>query len=521
MAHKRITRIWSCCLLALASCNRAEPSGTANRSVTVGDRQQSQERLRAYPPGRWRLDTSQIGDVVLWVSHILIRHDRAASLDPCFSLAYWQPEQPAVSRHRSEALTLAKELANQAQHAPDQFDQLARKYSEDSCSKANGGSLGGISASHLQPFPEVLDALAATAVGSVSEVVETRYGFHLFLRRAPPPEQVVSGAHIVIGYDQAGWLRYVGRGDPHPRSRSDALELANELYDQAASAPSEFTRLVDHHSEHSDAVRAGDLGTWSTREPTSFPREVEILSRLRVGDVAPPLDSPVGFEILQRTANRTRTTYAVEQVRLGFNPAVGVAQPGSQANVLQSVRSMALQLQDSPSTFEVFQQQYECAGVEQWQDGRGFPALSNALDQLAIGEIGKEPFLFQNSYAILRRVQPSLATHSPLYELPEPATPNIAFALARRGSNSAREELAAVVDQTTTKLGLEGETAAAFAQLHREGAMLDDGMSFEAKIAAYESFQQRVQKLLGPDRYGKYQGLLNGHFERLLLGASG
>ena len=62
--------------------------------------------------------------------------------------------------------------------------------------------------------------------------------------------------------------------------------------------------------EHRDLSRDGDLGTWSSREASPFPREIERLQGLRVGEIAPPIDSPYGFQILLRTSVAERPLYA-------------------------------------------------------------------------------------------------------------------------------------------------------------------------------------------------------------------
>jgi hypothetical protein len=497
-------------LLLSTACQQNGGSGQV-----AADRDQSLPLLRAYPPGRWRLDTSEIGNTVLWVSQILIRHAGAAELDPCFSLANWRSSAPASPRSRDIALAFARDLGQQLEQAPQLFAQLAREHSDDVCSRDGGGSLGGLPASALQPFPEVLDALAATPLAAVSRVVETRYGFHLFQRRPPPPEEVVSGAHVVISYDGAGWAKVVGRGELPPRSRTEALAIAQSVYAAARQDPASFPQLVQRHSEHRDALRGGDIGSWSTHEPTDFPREVEVLSRLGVGAVAAPLDSPVGIQVLQRTAARPRTIYATEQLYLGFNPDLPAGQPGSEQGVLALARSAARELQVTPSAFAALQQQYGSVGRAQWADGRGSPLLSSELDQLQLGQISSEPVRVDRAYLILRRVEPVPDQRVTRYELPAPVRPNLALQFARLGADAVAAELAAVVHDTTVQLQLEPSTAERLQRLHQTGILFD--RAADASPAAYSAWQREVEDLLGPARYAQYRSLLDAHFERSLL----
>jgi hypothetical protein len=298
----------------LCACESRHDLQTSNSSAPS----QALDPLVPYPLARWRLaDATVLDDVVLWVSHIVIRHRDAESFDPCFSAADWHsPPSRGANRDRLEGLALAQQLAKRARATPDQFAQLAREYSEDDPTRERGGSLGGLPASHLINFGNVLDALAVTPVGSTTDVVETAYGYHVFYRRPRPPTQTVTGRRLVIGHDAAGWLKVVGR-QPRPpsRSRDQALEIANRLYDEARSQPDQFGVLVERHSEHRDAVRGGDMGTWSNDEPVPAPREIELLEHLAPGEMAPPIDSPVGFQIVQRIAERERPQYAMQALR--------------------------------------------------------------------------------------------------------------------------------------------------------------------------------------------------------------
>lgn len=126
----------------------------------------------------------------------------------------------------------------------------------------------------------------------MTRLIETRHGFHVFQRHSPPPEETVSGAHIVIGHDDARWLHeFTARRAIPPRTRQEALQLATQLHERLRDEPEQFASVLDELSEHRDAGWAGDFGRWSTREPTAFPRELEVLRGLRVGEVAPPIDT--------------------------------------------------------------------------------------------------------------------------------------------------------------------------------------------------------------------------------------
>ncbi|HTV25183.1 MAG TPA: peptidylprolyl isomerase [Polyangiaceae bacterium] len=454
---------------------------------------------------------------MLWVSQILIRHGQSSLEHPCFSLADWHSVPALPVRSRGEALALTRDLAQQLERSPERFAELARLHSEDICTRDAGGSFGGVTASQFQPFPEVLDALAATPAGTVSRVVETRYGFHIFQRRPPPPEQVVSGARIVIAHDDAGFIKLVARGVVPARSRLQALALANEIHARAATGRERFSDLVERHSEHRDALRGGDLGAWSTREPSDWPREVELLAQLRVGEVAPPIDSPLGYEILQRTEARPRQTYAVEEIRLAFSPDLPAERPGSEASVLAVARSMAQEARRSPDAFARFQREHCCVGKLQWDEGRGSAALERALAALAPGEVGAEPVRAENGYVVVQRVAATAAARATSFELPAPTSPNIALQIMRHDAEFARAQLEPVMAEALSALPLQGEEASRLARLHDGGDLFAEQTRPSERAAAFEAQQRRVAELLGTERYARYRALLDARFERLLL----
>jgi parvulin-like peptidyl-prolyl cis-trans isomerase-like protein/PPIC-type peptidyl-prolyl cis-trans isomerase-like protein len=408
----------------LATRSRREALGTASMSAPIERQSERRERLpvgaanggaspgggvtTAYPPGHWRtLDRGVLGSVVLWVSHILIRHGGSAA-NVSFAPSQWQAG-PLPARSRGEALALAERVAAEA--FAGNFASLAERWSEDAATRFSGGSLGGISAVELAADPEVLDALEATPLGAASRVVESRYGFHVLLRRAPPPETLVTGAHIVIGHDDARWLQeYAARRAIPVRSRAEALRRANELYSGLRAAPDRFGAGVAEASEHRDAAWGGDLGTWSTRERAAFPRQVEILAELDVGAVAPPIETLFGYEIIMRLPNPPRQQLAMSALRLRYDPKAADVAPTSRASVELEARALAPVLAS-----ELGARSGEALGVPpehccvvqaRWQEGRAYGGLTSAVARLAIGQASPEPIEWESSFYILRRIAP-------------------------------------------------------------------------------------------------------------------
>jgi hypothetical protein len=475
------------------------------------------EAPEPYPPGRWRLAApAELGEVILWVSHILIRHDQVTEPRMSFNLTSWEADLPQARRTRREALQLAEKIAKQARESGD-FAKQARELSEDPSTREMAGSLGGISAGQLWSWPEALDALATLQVGDVSRVVESPFGYHVFHRRAPVPLEEVTGSHILIGYTQAPWIEVVARGQSPERSRDEARALANQIFEQARSRPEAFGGLVKQYSEHRDAARAGDFGTWSTREPTPYPREIETLTQLKVGEVAAPIDTLFGFQIIQRTENRPRQKYAMTKLQLRFDPDLPAAAPGSRAAVLQQANDLADSLHGDASRFETWQEEHCCSSLEGVVEGRSIPELEEALARLRPGEFTRHAIAGHLEYLIPRRLELSALPQrpAPRFELPTPQVPDILYYMSH-GPKLAEEQLREIAERATAELHLTPDTEREFLKLHDLAGQLAP-LSVSQRLDLLQQRDAELKQLLGPRTYGTYSAIVSGHFEQRLL----
>lgn len=114
------------------------------------------EVRKYYDENRGQFETKQERQA----SHILIAVDASAS-----------------AAEKQKARARADELYQQIKQKPDRFGELAKQYSQDPGSAANGGDLGYFSRGSMpKPFEEAVFAMKA---GEISPPVETQYGFHI------------------------------------------------------------------------------------------------------------------------------------------------------------------------------------------------------------------------------------------------------------------------------------------------------------------------------------------------------
>ena len=97
-------------------------------------------------------------------SHILITHEEAQSA--------------TNNRNRKEARKLAEQILKELKSGKD-FAELARQYS-DGPSGPKGGNLGRFTRGQM--VPEFDNAVFKLKQGSVSDIVETRFGYHIIKR---------------------------------------------------------------------------------------------------------------------------------------------------------------------------------------------------------------------------------------------------------------------------------------------------------------------------------------------------
>ena len=186
----------------------------------------------------------------------------------------------------------------------EDFADLARQYSQDSPTAANGGDLGSFGRNEMVPPFEA--AAFALEVGGLSEVVETTFGLHLIRvdeRVFPPFEerrdqfraQIQNQMVMEAESTYVASLVEAAKMEPDTGSfdlvKQLAAEPSMELTPRALDRP-----LVRYQG---GALTLGDFRTWLLTSPATVPEQVQAAP---VGQIKDLLESLARSELLVNQA---------------------------------------------------------------------------------------------------------------------------------------------------------------------------------------------------------------------------
>jgi hypothetical protein len=350
-------------------------------------------------------------------------------------------------------------------------------------------------------------------------VLETALGFHILLRRTPPPQEEVDAQRVVIRY--AGTLSSIDESSSD-RSRVDALNLANTIATSAREGALPFATLVSQYSEHADRDCEGDIGVWSTTEPGDKPREIETVSRLKIGEVAAPMDSLWGFQVLRRVEPNRHSRFAMSLIRFKFGPTLTPEDPRSRPSVYAEASSLAQKLRHDPSGFDEARAQHNDAAVEAWERGHGPPQVTLALDRLHIGEIAAEPIAIPFYFVIPKRLDPVLTGIMDLpfsYELPLRATPDLRQLFHDSDSTKLAARIAEFMrPEVEAGLGLaEQEKVVLRSILKTLQTDVQGADGADARVRSYDAAIKRLHESLSEAVFSRMMAFFEQESARIIL----
>jgi peptidyl-prolyl cis-trans isomerase D len=186
----------------------------------------------------------------------------------------------------AEIRKTAQDVLNKAKKGAN-FEDLAKKYSEDDSTKPKGGDLGWIVEG--QTVPEFQQAAFSLPKGSISDLVKTQYGFHIIK---------------VLDHETAHTKSFEEVRDTilpillEDKVRQDANDISNQM--AAAVRQSNRQPLEDIAKKFN--LELGQAPPVTNTDPIvplgSAPELHQALSQLRPGELSLPIQVPQGFVIL-------------------------------------------------------------------------------------------------------------------------------------------------------------------------------------------------------------------------------
>jgi peptidyl-prolyl cis-trans isomerase D len=180
----------------------------------------------------------------------------------------------------------AEDVLKQAKHGAN-FEDLAKKYSEDDATKPKGGDLGWIVEG--QTVPEFQQAAFSLPKGAISDLVKTQYGFHIIK---------------VLDHENAHTKSFEEVRDSilQPVLDEKVNTEANNISDQMASAVRQSDRQALDDLAKKFNLETGDIPPVTATEPVGPLGNAADLHRalfeMRPGELSQPIQVDNGFAIV-------------------------------------------------------------------------------------------------------------------------------------------------------------------------------------------------------------------------------
>lgn len=258
MTYGKITVLFAVLVMSIAACGGEGNGGSADARL-------QEETAEPVEPAVAE------GPQMVYASHVLIPFQGCQ-------------QAPEDALEREEALELLTSVADSIEAGTMTFARAAEKYS--SCpSSEQGGFLGGFMRGQM--VPEFDSVAFSMEPGTVSDVFETGYGYHIVYR-----EPTVSASHILIAYEGA-------ERSQATRTREEALELIETLMDSIYSDELAFEEAARRYSDCPSGQEGGDLGPFSRNVMT--PGFEDAAFAIEVDDISGIVETPFGFHLILRT----------------------------------------------------------------------------------------------------------------------------------------------------------------------------------------------------------------------------
>jgi peptidyl-prolyl cis-trans isomerase SurA len=208
-----------------------------------------------------------------------------------FSHIFVPVAENAPNKSRQDAIEKLRDVRNKIFSGTLTFENAVSAWSDDRATAANGGSMGYFTAKLPSGFYELESAIYQIPVGSVSDVIQTKIGYHLVkVTNKRPSRGLIEVAHILI--------------------ETPGQEKAENIYNQLKSG-SKFEDLLALHSIDKTYSGAGGklpvfgINTYDVKfEDAAF-------ALVNPGDISKPVLTNSGWHIIKLINKLKPDTYEI------------------------------------------------------------------------------------------------------------------------------------------------------------------------------------------------------------------
>ncbi len=197
---------------------------------------------------------------------------------------------------KEEAYQRISKILDQLKAGAD-FAELAKTYSEDPGSAANGGDLGYVKrGDFVKSFEEVAFKLQP---GQISGIVETKFGYHIIQMMDRKGEKI-RVRHILI------------RVVPTQQDELNTVKEIKDLY-RRAKAGENFAELAKKYSDDQTTKdKGGNLG-WFEINQLKVKEFRAVAETLKVGEVSEPFKTKFGYHIVKLNDRREGGAWSLDK----------------------------------------------------------------------------------------------------------------------------------------------------------------------------------------------------------------
>ncbi len=191
-------------------------------------------------------------------------------------------------RLQKKAFKFAKSLLDSLKKGAD-FEELARKYSDDPGSASDGGNLGWAKRGLF--YPEFEAAAFSLKKGELSDIVKTPVGYHI-IQLLDKRGEAINTRHILV------------KVKSDDEADLKAIELLTEIRDSIVNGYGTFEEFARKYSDDKESAKfGGKLGTFEVSKLDKQTRDA--VYKLKEGEISYP-----------KRLDINRTTYGFHIVRL-------------------------------------------------------------------------------------------------------------------------------------------------------------------------------------------------------------